>query len=361
MEVIITAPSLDPSENVSGVSAVANFIIGNNKKCHYLHFEMGKKDGEKGGVRRVMSLIKAFFLWREVLREKPKAIVHYNFPLSTRAIFRDSLFIREAIRKKHRVLVHIHGGLYLTAEKIPVVQKKILKWVFSQDVPFLVLSDKEKEMVTKRFGAQRVTVLPNCVDLQDAAAFERQKKAETEPLTIGYLGRIEYNKGMAELLAACRRLRDEGVDFRMVMAGMEQGTEAFVSQFEKALGNRFRYVGVVSGKVKSDFFKQIDVFAMPTYFEGLPMSLLESMSYGVVPVVTPVGSIPQVVTDGKNGILVGVRQVEPLADAIRRLATDREQTLNMGREAKETIFSDFSPKHYVEQLNQVYESLTCCD
>lgn len=356
-EVIITAPSLDPSKNVSGVSAVANFIIGNNKKCHYLHFEMGKKDGERGGVRRVLSLTKAFFLWREKLREKPKAIVHYNFPLSTRAIFRDSLFIREAIRKKHRVLVHIHGGLYLTAAKIPVVQKKILKWVFSQDVPFLVLSDTEKEMVTKRFGAKRVTVLPNCVELPDNGNVN--VNGNGEPLIIGYLGRIEANKGMAELLAACKRLRNEGVNFRMVMAGMEQGTEAFVNQFEKALGARFKYVGVVSGKAKSDFFDEIDVFAMPTYFEGLPIALLECMSYGVVPVVTPVGSIPQVVTNGKDGILVGVKEVEPLVDAIRMLSKDREMTFNMGRAAQENIFRNFSPDRYVEQLNKLYEEMTC--
>ena len=356
-EVIITAPSLDPSKNVSGVSAVAKFIIDNNRKCHYRHFEMGKKDDEKGGVVRLLTLVKAFFDWRRELRNRPTAIVHYNFPLSPRAIFRDSLFIGEAIRRNQTVLVHIHGGLYLTAKRIPVVQGKILKWVFAQDVPFVVLSEMEKEMVTKRFGAKRVTVLPNCVELP--VNVNVNVNGNGEPLIIGYLGRIEANKGMAELLAACKRLRDEGVNFRMVMAGMEQGTEAFVNQFEKALGARFKYVGVVSGKAKSDFFNEIDVFAMPTYFEGLPIALLECMSYGVVPVVTPVGSIPQVVTDGKDGILVGVKEVEPLVDAIRRLAADREQTLNMGREAKETIFSHFSPKHYVEQLNQVYESLTC--
>ena len=283
-EVIITAPSLEPTQNVSGVSSVVRFIIDNNHEAQYVHFEIGKKDTEKEGLTRLLSLAKAFQAWQQLLGERPEAIVHYSFPLSTRAILRDPIFIREAIRRGHHVLVHIHGGLFLTAEKVPFIQRHILKRIFTWGVSFVVLSEMEKELVTKRFGAKSVEVLPNCVELPVNENDSHNEKEEK--LTLGYIGRIEENKGMKELLAACKQLKEERVAFRLEMAGKEENEGMFLPRFETLLGDDFHYCGVVSGQSKSSFFKRIDLFVMPSYFEGLPMALLECMSFGVVPVVT---------------------------------------------------------------------------
>ena len=356
-EVIITAPSLDPTQNVSGVSSVVKFIIDNNRQYHYTHFEIGKKDSEKGGANRIISLTKGFSEWRSLLKSKPEAIVHYSFPLSTKAILRDPLFIKEAIRQRHRVVVHIHGGLFLTAKTIPIAQSSILRRVFSWDVPFVVLSEMEKELVIKRFGAKRVEVLPNCVESPTLTLPRREGENEYEKVTLGYLGRIEANKGMEELLAACRQLLSDGIDFRLEIAGKEEHEGTFLPQFEKLLGSRFHYAGIVSGQSKTEFFRRMDIFVMPSYFEGLPISLLESMSYGIVPVVTPVGSIPQVVTNGLNGLLVNVKEVEGIVDVVKRLSKDRRQLLHLGQAARETIVSNFSKEKYIGNLNEIYKSL----
>ena len=398
MEIIITAPSLDPTQNVSGVSSVVRFIVDNNREAQYVHFEIGKKDTEKGGITRLRSLAKAFREWRKLLREKPEAIVHYSFPLSTRSILRDPLFIREAIKRGHRVLVHVHGGLYLTAEKIPYLQRHILQRVFAWDVPFVVLSETEKEHVMKRFGAKNVEVLPNCVESPEDGNLNHNPNDNVNPndnlrsatigdallaknlhdnlnlnenvnvndnikndlnekVTLGYLGRIEANKGMKELLMACQQLKEDGVDFCLEMAGKEEHEGEYLPRFEALLGNDFHYYGVVSGQSKSEFFRRMDVFVMPSYFEGLPMALLECMSYGVVPVVTPVGSIPQVVTDGKNGLLTKVKDVDSIVEAVKKLADDRALLYSMGQEARTTILNNFSTEEYIRKLNMLYERL----
>ena len=356
--ILIVAPSLDPTQNVSGVSSVVRFIVDNNREAQYVHFEIGKKDTEKGGITRLRSLAKAFREWRQLLREKPEAIVHYSFPLSTRSILRDPLFIREAIRRGHRVLVHVHGGLYLTAEKIPFLQRHILQRVFAWDVPFVVLSEMEKNHVMKRFGAKNVEVLPNCVESpEDGSLDVNENQNENEKVMLGYLGRIEANKGMKELLMACQQLKEDGVDFCLEMAGKEEHEGEFLPRFDALLGNDFHYYGVVSGQSKSEFFWRMDVFVMPSYFEGLPMALLECMSYGVVPVVTPVGSIPQVVNDGKNGLLTKVKDVDSIVEAIKKLATDRALLYSMGQEARTTILNNFSTEEYIRKLNMLYEEL----
>ena len=373
-EIIITSPSLNPKENVSGISSVTKFIIDNNPKAQYLHFELGKKDKEKGGWHRIGALLGRYRDWKKMLAEHPDAIIHYNFPLSKPSILRDPWFIRYAIRHHRKMVVHVHGGLFLTAPKIPFYLEHIMRWVFGQELPFIVLSDMERGILVERFGAKEVYSLPNCVDLKDAEAYAKENEeaslsednlrdtnmasthhqALRQPLRIGYLGRIEPNKGMTELLIACQRLKKKGLPFQLVIAGKEQTEGEYLPQFDQWLGDSFEYVGLVSGQTKCDFLRSLDTFVLPTYFEGLPMSLLESMSYGKAPIVTPVGSIPQVVKDGENGIFVKDHDVDSIVDAIKRLSEDRTLLRKLGEEARKTIFSQFSPNKYIEKLNDIY-------
>lgn len=88
-KVIITSPSLNPTENVSGVSSVVRFIIDNNPNCKYLHFKLGKKDKEKGGWHRITKLIGSFFNWTKFINTYSDALIHYNFPLDAKSIIRD--------------------------------------------------------------------------------------------------------------------------------------------------------------------------------------------------------------------------------------------------------------------------------
>lgn len=356
MNIIITSPSLNPKVNVSGISSVTQFIIGQNKEHTYLHFELGKKDKEKGGWHRIPSLIRKYREWKNMLALHPDAMVHYNFPLSKASLLRDPWFMRYAWKNGRKMVVHVHGGLFLTAPHIPGILMRIMKWVFGQDLLFIVLSDMEKDILTERFGAKKVAVLPNCVDLSDAAAFKNEQVLhdESKPLRIGYLGRIEPNKGMTELLVACQKLKKENFPFKLVIAGKEQTEGEYLPQFDQWLGDSFEYAGLVSGKSKCDFLRSLDAFILPTYFEGLPMSLLETMSYGVTPVVTPVGSIPQVVKDGVNGMFITDHDSDSIVSAIKRLDEDRSIWRKLGVAARETIFNQFCPEKYVEKLNSIY-------
>lgn len=401
-KVIITAPSLDPTQNVSGVSSVARFIIENNTQREYVHFCLGRKDKEKGGWRRVFSIFRAYSRWKKLLSKERRmkseecengVIVHYSFPLSAASIIRDPLFMYYAYNKVKRykikgtnnygMVVHVHGGLFLTAPKIPFILNRILKWVFSWDVPFIVLSEKEKRILQERFGAKKVEVLPNCPSMPERIGLEvRGERLEKHRvLTMGYLGRIEPNKGMTELLKACQQLKKEGVDFKLRFAGKEQVEGEYIPLFRQWLNDNdnsndnekfFEYVGLVSGESKDAFLRSLDVFVMPTYFEGLPMSLLECMAYGVVPVVTPVGSIPEVVKDNDelqitnyegsntndaNGVFVKVKDVDSIVEAVKYLDAHRDIVAHLSENARKTIMDNLSASKYVEKLNDIYNLL----
>ena len=422
------------------------FIIENNKERKYQHFQIGKTDKESGGVlQRLWRIWRCYGEWKTLLsstayethmrcnetsqkrlrnasdacyenenkikdnkdnqdnkdnkgnlkptqREDTETIIHYSFPLSAPSILRDPWFMHYALKRGYKMVVHVHGGLFLTAPRIPFLLERILKWVFSWDVPFIVLSEGEKEILEKRFGAKRVEVLPNCPyapkgnETQSeiatirgcattihehgslrygAGAYDNGnelREARLEPakhpsLTLGYLGRIEPNKGMTELLAALKKLKAEGRGFKVRFAGKEQTEGEYLPKFEEALGENFEYCGLVSGETKREFLDSLDVFVMPTYFEGLPMSLLETMSYGAVPVVTKVGSIPTVVKDGENGLFVKVKDADSICEALKKLDDDRSLLAKMSVEARRTIQENFSATKYVERLNEIYAGL----
>lgn len=354
--VIITSPSLDPTQNVSGVSSVTRFIIDNNSDYKYMHFELGKKDTEKGGWHRITRLIGSFFKWRNFINKHPDAIIHYNFPLEAKSIIRDFPFMSYAFRKGRKMVIHIHGGLFLTSAKIPFTFRKILSKVFLWNVPFIVLSESEMKILKERFHAKRVYSLPNCVDLKDAEQYANERVENTSnELTIGYLGRIEPNKGINEMLDGCIKLKEEGIRYKLIIAGKEQTEGEFLPRLKQSLGNNFIYAGLVSGKSKYDFLRSLDVLLMPTYFEGLPMSLLECMSYGAVPVITPVGSIPEVVKDHTNGVFIKVKDTNSIVKAIRNIDSDRETLNKLSINARETIFNDFSPQKYIDKLIKIYQ------
>lgn len=352
MKILIVAPSLDPVKNVSGVSAVVNFIIANNKKCEYIHFLLGKSDGEKGAINRVLRVAHSYRAWRKLLKETEADVIHYNYPLDAPSILRDFFFIREACKQRKRMVIHLHGGLFLFEKKKPFVIKKFMKGVLSLNCPFITQSDRERDQIRKEFHTNNVYILPNCVDLTEAYLYT--KEIDSRTIDILYLGRIEPNKGMDYLYLAMAECLKNDLDMKLHFAGVEQGNNDYIGRFNKLLGDRFVYEGIVTGTKKTEILKNCQVFILPSLYEGLPMSLIECMSFGLIPVVTEVGSISEYVKNGENGLLLKVRDNRSIVDALTRLQNSRELQQRLSVAARATIFTHFSPEKYVSVLNQIY-------
>ena len=387
--VLIVAPSLDLATNVSGVSAVANFIIEHNTECEYVHFLQGRSDGERGALNRIIRIWRNYRAWKRIINENEtlrydtrgyengnengngsgKVVIHYNYPLDAASIVRDFFFMKVAHQRGLPMVIHIHGGLYLFKEKQPFLIKRILSEVFSWENPFIVLSDKEREQIKRLYGTKNVAVLPNCVTVptyndtrsydNDTLRYDNENgngndNENGNGLQMLYLGRIEPNKGMDYLLEAMRILKEEGRAFTLHFAGVEQGKNGYIERFQSLLGERFIYEGVVSGDQKTNLFKRCHVFVLPSFYEGLPISLLETMSYGLVPVVTDVGSIGEYVKDEENGLLLKVKDSQSIVEAIDKLGSDGKLLQRLSKNARQTISERFNPADYIKKLNSIY-------
>ncbi len=355
--ILITAPSLDTKHNVSGISSVVNFIIANNPSAHYTHFELGRKDNEKRNLLWLFKITGTALRWMWIVVFKKISLVHFNFPLSKASVLRDAPLILFAKLVRKKLVIHLHGGDFLTNTNTPGWMKWMLNRVFAGKMPVVVLSELEKKLVKERYGVANVEVLPNCTDLTVARQFERYNFKDAV-LKILFIGRISHAKGLDSIYEILIALKQAGQPFRFYMAGTGPEEAVFMAKFTGLLGNDFVFKGVVSGSVKDDVMKECHIFLLPSHFEGLPVSLLECMSFAMVPVVSNVGSIGGVVTTGENGFITepGDMLVTKMTDAITSLLNNRDQLEQLGKNAAAYISKNFSPEEYISKLNRIYKA-----
>lgn len=353
MKIIITSPSLDKNQNVSGIASITEFIINNNTDQTYVHFESGKRDMDKRNLHWLLRILKSYQKWFRLLLKEKNALVHFNMPLSTAAIIRDAPLIIITRLCSTRMIIHLHGGEFLMHQEMPLWMKLILKICFSGNNPKITLSETEEQILKSRLGIENVVALPNCVDLHDASIFLRDYDRQGK-LQILFLGRICEQKGIRYIYQALRLLREKGQKFNFVMAGKGEEEEIYITKFQELLGGDFKFTGVVSGQTKAKLLMESDIFLLPSFFEGLPMALLESMSFGVVPIATDVGSIKYLIKNGKTGILIKKNSSEDIVAAVEELSANSLYMQSLSQNAKDFIFKNYKPELYISRLNQIY-------
>ena len=127
--------------------------------------------------------------------------------------------------------------------------------------------------------------------------------------------------------------------------------------FELGVEARVRFAGAAHGEEKARLLAQADVLLLPSYSEGLPYALLEAMAAGVVPVVTRVGAIPDVVDAGTHGLFVPVRDAAAIAQALEALEADRAWLARMSAACRKRIASAYSLERVAAEFGGLYAAL----
>lgn len=119
-----------------------------------------------------------------------------------------------------------------------------------------------------------------------------------------FLGAINKMKGCYDMVDVIERVSKEVPNVRMIVAGYGEIEQVKEKIKEKNLSDRFIFPGWVRDNEKDELLKTSDIFFLPSYTEGMPMSILDAMGYGLPIVSTNVGGIPKIVHDGENGLCV---------------------------------------------------------
>lgn len=252
-----------------------------------------------------------------------------------------------------RVVLHCHASRFrVWYESLPSrKQARVLRELSRLD-RLIVLSQSWKAYFREIGMAEgQIEVLHN---ITPPAALMRTERAEGTPLRLLFLGEIGPRKGVFDLLEAMRLLKERQPGaFSLAIGGNKREEELRSAIREKGLEDCVCFHGFVSGDKKAALLSGTDVFVLPSYNEGLPISILEAMSYGCAILSTPVGGIPEVVRG--NGILVTPGDVSAMAEGLSRMQDDtlRQQ---MGKESLETV-QGYYPQAVLSHLRSLYLSL----
>jgi glycosyltransferase involved in cell wall biosynthesis len=175
---------------------------------------------------------------------------------------------------------------------------------------------------------------------------------------IGITGRLHPVKGHKHLLIAVAAVaavaQSQTIECLVVGDGeSRQDLEALAD--ELGIENQVRFLGYRDDI--ADILATLDVLVISSLSEGLSLSMLEGMASGRAIIATNVGGIPEIITDGKTGILVPPEDSESIAQAVLRLESDRALREDLGRNARRECLNNYMIPKTVEQFSNLYRNL----
>jgi glycosyltransferase involved in cell wall biosynthesis len=306
--------------------------------------------GGAGPLDSLLLALKALQRFAVLLWQCRRVVLHAHTCFDA-GFWRDAAFMALALAARCPLLLHLHGSGFERFYDRSSAPARLLFTFFLRRAGCVVApSEAVRAWVRGIARDANVVYVPNPVP---GVQTERHEPGQNLVL---FLGRLEARKGVFDLLEAVSALRASVPDVRVVCAG--EGDRGAVVRYAERLGiaDAVKFTGWVGPSGKRALLENAAVLALPSYDEGLPMSVLEAMSAGVPAVVSPVGALPEAVMDGVTGLLVGPGDTAGLKRALGKILLDRKLAARMGAAARESVRLRFAPERVIPQLEDLYEA-----
>jgi len=209
-----------------------------------------------------------------------------------------------------------------------------------------------------RVRPDRLTLIHNAIESDRFGPDERtQAAAQARPrFTIGAVGRLAHEKGFDHLITAVVRLREQGHDVALEIAGEGPEREALATQI-RASGHEaaIRLLGHQGDK--HALYSRFDLFALSSLREGLPNVVLEAMAMQLPIVATRCGGVEEALTDGQEALLCAYGSPEPLEEALRRLICDPALRARLAQGARHRVETEFDFAGRMRRVVEIYARL----
>ena len=296
------------------------------------------------------------FCFKLLITHRHVKIVHIH-GASKGSFYRKYVFFLLAkyiFRKK--VVYHIHGAMYhlFYANAPRFVQQRIRHFVNATDC-LIVLSAWWKNYFTENFDPKMIRIVPNIVS---AIPSSSSVKGDSGMIRFLFLGRIGERKGVYDLLEVLQANR-AALQGKYVLElggdGETEKLEQLIAQY--GLNASVKFLGFVTGAQKEKRLQEADVYLLPSYHEGLPISVLEAMSFGLPVISTNVGGIPEVVVSHKNGLLIEPGDHTAIFEAIKFFIDNPEKIREYGLRSYEMVAQHHFPAPVMRSLNDLYQAV----
>lgn len=339
-----------PALNVrGGISAVERLIAGELANRFAMQHVPTMEDGPL--LRKLLVFGRAISALRERCTGTDTLLVHIHFA-SYGSTLRKLVMARIASGAGHVVILHAHGGGFSDfLARMPRVMQRWIRHALQAADQLLVLSSQWQRFYIDECGVapEKVTILRNPVRIPASIP----ARAGRETVRLLYLGRMSESKGTFDVLRALQGLPSELLSrLRLTLAG--DGAVAAIKAAASQFNDAVTVHDWVDEATRNALLAEADMFVLPSYQEGIPMSVLEAMAWGLPVITTPVGGIPDVVSHDQEGLLVQPGDIAGLGAAIAALLTDEPRRLAMGARGR-TRAKAFDLRDYGSRLADIYD------
>lgn len=334
-----------------GIASVVNGYRGSELERKYdIKYVESYRDGSKW--QKLGKALSAYCVFAgELIFHRPDIVhIHSSFGPS---FYRKMPFIYLGSLCGIPVLNHIHGADFEEFyEKASAAGKKRIRKVYGKCTRVVVLSEEWKSRIERIVPSERIDILENyCMIPKEPYDSGRNMKQ------VLFLGEIGRRKGCYDIPAIWESVIRQVPSARLVMAGdgdVEQIKQAFA---ERNVSSSVSFPGWVRGEDKEYLLKESAVYLFPSYHEGMPMSVLEAMGYGMGIVTTAVGGIPKLIQNDVSGYVRQPGDTDAISADVVRLLTDPDRCTACGSRARERVIENYSRERHLKRLGEIYESM----
>jgi glycosyltransferase involved in cell wall biosynthesis len=186
----------------------------------------------------------------------------------------------------------------------------------------------------------------------------RVSRLQNGPVRLLTVGTVEPRKGLPGLIAALKALRDEPWQLDVVGA-LDEDHAAHLRRLihHAGLSDRVRFHGRVSDEELNALLAKADIYVSPSRWEGFGLAVLEAMAAELPVVAIAAGAVPELIDDGRTGVLVPPDDTAALARAVRGLMADPEARAALGRRAGQEARARFNWKGTARMLDEALDAL----
>lgn len=355
---------------VHGASMVGQFIhdsqlINSSFDCHYVNLAVATRleDVGKGGWHKAKDIWKKLIEVRKAVKAVKPDLVYITPNSAGAPFYKDFITVMMLKMMGQKIVMHFHNKGVATRQN-----RWLDNWLYRRyfkGVKLILLAEALYEDVKRYVKREDVFVCPNAIPMLTMA--EQTVSPNDNVPHILWLTNIMKTKGIMEFLSALKILNDKGVKFQAdFVGGLTKdltGDEFDDALSMMGLNGCCTYYGPKYGEEKYVFFRQSDIFVLPSYTEAFPVSILEAMFFGLPVVASNVGGVSAEVEDGVNGYLLGDKRPimlntfrpnpHEIADKIEFLLTDSALRQRMGEAGREKFEKEFTLEVFEKRMAEI--------
>lgn len=302
-------------------------------------------------IKKTLFFMNAYKKLKKLIKKNTFDVIHIH--MSYKGSFYRKYYVTKLCKKNNKkVIIHLHGSefkdFYNSGNE---KRKKQIRELFTIADASIVLGEDWKKFISGIAPKANVIVINNAVALPNI-----QTRTISDNRTFLFLGALIQRKGVVDLLEAVKQMKNRNVsNFHVLIAGSgaeENQLKEYTEQ--NGLQSYVDFLGWITKEQKPSLLEKADVLVLPSYNEGLPIAILEAMSYALPIISTDVGSIAEAVQEDVNGFLIAPGDVNALTDAMVKLTVNTKLWKEESSMSRLICEKKFSEDVFFKEVERVY-------